>query len=166
MYLSFSLSLSLSLYLSLSSWSNCSFSAFISEFDTEHIFRVLSTPTGRYQELTLTRFQGSTKKSISVEGRQCRGRCEFSWETWYKKTFCPDRPKELGTCFSWELTAAQRQNNTGKTTSASDQLRMRIQHRRAYHCWEVNNWEIYLKICREVRNIYLNIWFAISSKYR
>ena len=23
---------------------------------------------------------------------------------------------------------------------------MRIQHRRAYHCWEVNNWEIYRKI--------------------
>ena len=37
----------------LTSWSNSSFSAFISEFDTEHIFWVLSTPTGPYQELNM-----------------------------------------------------------------------------------------------------------------
>ena len=32
------------------SWSTCSFPAFISEFDTNHIFRVLSIPSGPFQE--------------------------------------------------------------------------------------------------------------------
>ena len=35
--------------LNLTSWSNCSFSAFISEVDTEHICRVLSIPSDPFQ---------------------------------------------------------------------------------------------------------------------
>ena len=37
-------------YISIS-WSTCSFPAFISEFDTNHIFRVLSIPSDPFQEL-------------------------------------------------------------------------------------------------------------------
>ena len=36
-------------YISIS-WSTCSFPAFISEFDTNHIFRVLSIPSDPFQE--------------------------------------------------------------------------------------------------------------------
>ena len=37
----------------MTSWSDCSFSAFISEVDTKHIFRVLSTQSGPFQELNM-----------------------------------------------------------------------------------------------------------------
>ena len=37
--------------LVLSAWSNCSFSAFIFEVDTEHICRVLSIQSDPFQEL-------------------------------------------------------------------------------------------------------------------
>ena len=36
------------------SWSKCSFPAFISEVDTNHIFRVLSIPSDPFQELILS----------------------------------------------------------------------------------------------------------------
>ena len=42
----------------LTSWSNCSFPAFISEVDTNHIFRVLSIPSDPFQELIILRWYG------------------------------------------------------------------------------------------------------------
>ena len=47
----------------LTSWSNCSFSAFISEVDTEHICRVLSIPSDPFQELHMFRTKQHRKWS-------------------------------------------------------------------------------------------------------
>ena len=51
-------------HLETTSWSNCSFPAFISEVDTKYIFRVLSIPLDPFQELGETRLASNSHPKV------------------------------------------------------------------------------------------------------
>ena len=73
----------------LTSWSNCSFSAFISEVDTVHICRVLSIPSDPFQELQhyFLMIEGALEAlevsdiewKISTRGKK-KGYCLIGWQ--------------------------------------------------------------------------------------